>query len=169
MHSVDGKSKTRDFSTDLIIESAERLKKDGKLIFLMSPKFIFDKKIKKAIAEAGISIDGVFYLEQGSHYPLTSISSYLIIATKGQKNSTFTAKLSTDCKTNEIIYKNFCSKKEGRTLQLGKLVDYDEFNSFKALEEHTNLISIGRRTGLPLSSLKDCIKSEEDIKTIKKR
>ena len=160
-------SKSRDYSTDLLIESAKKLNENGQLIFLMPPKFFFDKKLKKIISDTNISIDGIFYLEEGSHYPITSISTYLIVATLGQNKTTFTAKMSSDSKTNEIIYKNYCAKKEGKKIQLGKLIDYQEFNSFKTLEKEDNLFKLGKRTGLPTVTLKDLYISINTIRDIK--
>lgn len=167
MNSPTGEFKLRDYASNLFLESAKKINEGGLLVFLMPPKFVFDKIIKQAVIEADISIDGIFYLEEGSHYPLTSIGSYLVVATKGENTSTFTAKLSTDSKTNEIIYNNYCSKKEGYKIQLGKIVDYNEFSSFIALEEFHNLNNIGRKTGLSLSFIRDYIKDKNGIKTIK--
>jgi hypothetical protein len=121
----------------------------------MSPKLLFDKRIKQAISKANISIDGLFYLEEGSHRPMTSISSYLVIASSGKNETTFTATLNSDIKINEIIFKNYINKKESKKIQLGKFVELDNFNSFKTLEREENLFKLGKRTGLPIVFLKE--------------
>lgn len=149
MRSINPESISRDYATDLFIKSLNRLNENGKLIFLMSPKFLLDKRIKQIIAKSNISIDGVFYLEEGSHLPMTSISTYLVIASIGESKTTFTAKLNSDVKINEIIYNNFINNKKGKKLQFGKFVELENFNSFKTLEREENLFKLGKRTGLP--------------------
>lgn len=160
-------SASRDYATDLLIESANKLNPNGKLFFLMPQKFLFDKRIKQTISKSNISIDGVFFLEEGSHYPITSISTYLIVASLGKTKSTFTAKISTDKKSNEIIYKNFINNREGKKIQLGKFIELEVFNSFKSLEKEENLFKLGKRTGLspvPLNSISLEINTIRDIK-----
>ena len=153
MPSIKPNSTSRDYATDLLIESANRLNENGKLFFLMPQKFLFDKRIKQTIAKSNISIDGVFFLEEGSHYPITSITTYLIVASVGKQGPTFTAKILSDEKSNEIIYKNFISNKEGKKIQLGKFIELQNFNSFKSLEKEENLFKLGKRTGLPAVTL----------------
>jgi hypothetical protein len=160
-------STSKDYATDLLIESANKLNENGKLFFLMPQKFLFDKRIQQTIAETNISIDGVFFLEEGSHYPITSISTYLIVASVGENNSTFTAKISSDQKSNEIIYKNFINKKDGKKIQLGKFIDLQGFNSFKALEKEENLYKLGKRTGLQAVPLNDVSLEINTIRDIK--
>ena len=50
-------STSRDYATDLLIESANNLNTNGKLFFLMPQKFLFDKRIKQTISKSNISID----------------------------------------------------------------------------------------------------------------
>lgn len=160
-------STSKDYSTDLLIESSNRLKENGKLLFLMPQKFLYDKRMKQAISDSNISIHGVFYLEEGSHYPITSISTYLVIASKGGNKSTFTAKLTSDNKSNEIIFKNFINEKDGVKIQLGKFIKLESFNSFKALEKEDNLFKLGKRTGLPVTSLNEVSLKINTIRDIK--
>jgi len=160
-------STSKDYSTDLLIESSNRLAENGKLFFLMPQKFLHNKRIKQAISDSNISIDGIFYLEEGSHYPITSISTYLVVASLGECKSTFTAKLTSDKKSNEIIYKNFITKKEGVKIQLGKFIELENFNSFKALEKEDNLFKLGKRTGLPMIHLNDISIKINTIRDIK--
>lgn len=160
-------STSRDYATDLLIESANNLNTNGKLFFLMPQKFLFDKRIKQTISKSNISIDGVFYLEEGSHYPITSINTYLIVASLGEKKSPFTAKISSDKKSNEIIYKNFKNNKEGKKIQLGKFIELENFNSFKSLEKEENLFILGKRTGLPAVSLNTIAVEINTIRDIK--
>ncbi len=160
-------STSKDYATDLLIESANKLNDNGTLFFLMPQRFLLDKKIKQAIAKTNISIDGIFYLEEGSHYPITSISTYLIVASVGKSKSHFTAKLTSDNKANKIIYKNFISKKEGKKIQLGKFIKLQNFNSFKALEKEDNLFKLGKRTGLPTVLLNNILIEINTIRDIK--
>ena len=167
MRSINPNSISRDYATDLFIKSLDRLNENGKLMFLMSPKFLYDKKIKQIIAKSNISIDGVFYLEEGSHLPMTSIGTYLVIASIGESKTTFTAKLNSDLNTNEIIYKNFINKKESKKIQLGKFVELENFNSFKTLEREENLFKLGKRTGLQAVLLNEVSIEINTIRDIK--
>ena len=168
MPSRKDNSACKDYSTDLLIESSKKLKENGKLLFLMPQKFLYDKRIKRAISDNNISIDAVFYLEEGSHYPITAIPTYLVVASKGDNKSTFTAKLTSDKKSNEIIFKNFINEKDGVKIQLGKFIEFQNFNSFKALEKEDNLFKLGKRTGLPMISLNEVSIKINTIQDIKK-
>lgn len=163
MRSKSQESISKDYSTDLLIESSKNLNKGGKLIFLMPGKFVFDKKIKKSLKDYGLNVNALFYIPEGSHSPTTSIPSYLTIVTKSATKKTFLAQLSSNNSTNEIISKNFKKGKEGKTTSLGSFVSLENFTSYKAFEKGEDVLKMGKRTGIEPTTFDNIA----DFKTIK--
>jgi hypothetical protein len=165
---VNKKANTNDYATDLFIECSTKLDKDGVLAFLVSPKFAFDVKTKKLLTQNEISIDGMFHLPEGTFSPLTNISSYVVFASKKNVEKCFVGELTNDDSTNAVIFENFKKKQKGKSIQLGRLVDFNSFTSFKALASSENLEMMGKRTGLESSSISDLAKEVILLKDIKK-
>lgn len=155
MRNKNSSSISKDYSTDLLIECSKYIKEDGKLIFLMSGKFVFDKKIEKALLENGLNVNALFYVPEGSHSPTTSIPSYLVLITKTNSKKTFLAKLSSNHPTNKIISNNFKNSKEGKTISLGSFVDFSQLTSYNAYEKNQGLLKIGQKTGIKPILLRD--------------
>jgi hypothetical protein len=153
----------KDVATDLFFESSKKLKEDGYLGFLMSSKFAFDKKIKEALKSKNIFIQGLFYLPEGSHLPIAGIKTCFVLASKIETEKTFVSELSTENKINEVIFENFKNNINGKTLQLGKLINFNDFTSYKALSNKEELTKLGKRTGNELLILGDIA----TVKTIK--
>ena len=164
MRKISPESISRDYATDLLIASSKHVKENNKLIFLMPGKFVFDKKIKKALAEFNLFIDALFYLPEGSHSN-TNIPSYLVVVSKLAAQKTFLAKLSSNGEYNNVIADNFKKKKKGKTISMGSFIIYEDFTSFKALEKSNDLFNLGRRTGLTPTALKNIA----SLKTIGKK
>jgi hypothetical protein len=145
---------SKDYATDLLITSSKHIKENGKLIFLMPGKFVFDKKIEKSLKEFDLFVNALFYLPEGSHSN-TSISSYLVIVSKSATQKTFIAQLSSSTIHNKVIANNFNKHKEGKTTSLGSFIEFDNFTSYKALEKSDDISKIGRKTGLTPTNLKN--------------
>lgn len=158
-------STSKDFATDLLIESSFKLEQNGILGFLMSAKFAFDKRIKSALKSNGIYINGLFYLPEGSHHPIAAVNSCFVIASKLKSEKTFVSELSKDNNINKVIFENYKKNINGKTLQLGRLIDFDNFTSYKALENKEELTKLGKRTGNSAIKLSD-IGSIQTIKDI---
>ena len=163
MRAKTRESVSKDYSTDLLIESSKHITKNGKLIFLMPGKFVFDKKIEKSLKDSGLFVNALFYIPEGSHSPTTSIPSYLVIVSKLATQKTFIAQLSSSVSTNNIIADNFNKKKEGKTTSLGSFIALENFTSYKAFEKDEDVFKIGRRTG----SKPTIFKNIADFRTIK--
>ena len=164
MRKISPESISRDYATDLLIASSKHVKENSKLIFLMPGKFVFDKKIKKALTEFNLFIDALFYLPEGSHSN-TNIPSYLVVVSKSAAKKTFIAKLSSNGEYNNVIANNFKKNKKGKTISMGSFGIYEDFTSFKALEKSNDLFNLGRRTGLTPTTLKNIA----SLKTIGKK
>ena len=153
MRKISPESISRDYATDLLIASSKHVKENSKLIFLMPGKFVFDKKIKKALTEFNLFIDALFYLPEGSHSN-TNIHSYLVVVSKSAAQKTFIAKLSSNSEYNKVIADNFNKNKKGKTISLGSFVDFEDFLGFKKFEGLDDLLNVGKKTGLTPTTLK---------------
>jgi len=145
---ISKKMSSNDYATDLLIDCNSNILDSGTFIFLMSPRFVFDEKTKELLHKNNISVNGLFYLSEGTFYPVTNLSSYLVVASKVKSEKCFVAELSSNESTNEVIFNNYKRNKRGRTIQLGRLVSFNSFTSFKALEHSENIEILGKRTGL---------------------
>ena len=153
MRKISPESISKDYATDLLIASSKCVKDNHKLIFLMPGKFVFDKKIKKALTDFNLFVDALFYLPEGSHSD-TNIPSYLVVVSRSAAQKTFLAKLSSNREYNNVIADNFLKNKKGETISMGSFIVYEDFTSFKALEKSNDIFSLGRKTGLAPTTLK---------------
>lgn len=152
------KWKKINYSNELFFESSKNLTKEGVLIFLFPLNFCYNLKTKQRLLKRGITIKGIFFLEQGSHLPSTSIGSCLIVAKKGPPEKTFAANLS-NIEANQIVYNNFCNSREGKIIELGKYVDFETFRSLEELVYEKQLIDNSKRTGFKPIYLSEIAKS----------
>lgn len=141
-------SESKSYSTDLLIESSQLIKENGKLIFLVTQNFTFNHRIKKAIEKSNLYVEALFYLPEGSHSPTTNISSYLAVLSKSKADETFIAKLSSNHVNNEVIAENFRLLQNGKKVSLGSFVRLKDFSTFHAYEKNNDLTNLGRKTGL---------------------
>ena len=146
------------YSNELFFESSKNLAKEGVLIFLFPLNFCYNLKTKQRLLKEGITIKGIFFLEQGSHLPSTPIGSCLIVAKKGPPEKTFAANLS-NIEANQIVYNNFCNSREGKIIELGKYVDFETFRSLEELVYEKQLIDNSKRTGFKPIYLSEIAKS----------
>jgi len=142
------------YSEELFFESSKNLTEEGVVIFLFPLNFCYNKNIKQRLLKEGIAIKGIFFLEQGSHLPTTSIGSSLVIAKKGGPEETFAANLS-NIEVNQTVYNNFCNSKEGKIIELGKYIDFQNFISLENLVYEKKLFDTSKRTGFPHSLLSE--------------
>ncbi len=148
MNAIKPGSESKSYSTDLLIESSQLIKENGKLIFLVTQNFTFNNRIKKAIEKSNLYVEALFYLPEGSHSPTTNISSYLAVLSKSKTDETFIAKLSSNHVNNEVIAENFRLLQNGKKISLGSFVRLEDFSTFHTYEKNNDLTNLGRKTGL---------------------
>lgn len=153
--SINGTKSKFDFATTLLLECGEKIKNDGKLIFLVSNSFLMDEKGKEELMKKGLFVEAVFSIPSGALAPITNISSNLILVTKNNIEKTFVAELSTDESTNISILKNFRNQKEGKAIQLGCFVSISEFKSLNSLVAEKEMNDLVKRIGYPSILLTD--------------
>lgn len=152
---INGPKSLYDLATTLLIKCGDKIDDNGKLVFLVSDSFLIDKKGKDALKNEGLFVNAVFSIPSGAFLPRTGISSNIVIVSKINKNKTFVAEISQVEDTNKSILQNFKNQKEGKAIQLGKYVDYDEFTSIKSLISENEMLEIVKRIGYPSISLTD--------------
>ncbi|MBA7515106.1 hypothetical protein ES705_07144 [subsurface metagenome] len=145
---ISEKASSNDYATDLLIECSSQIYENGILVFLVSPRFVFNEKTKALLVENEISINGLFHLPEGTFAPNTNISSYLVVASKEKSEKCFVAELTSNESTNQVIFNNYKKKQKGKSIQLGRLVNYNTFTSFRALVYSEKIETLGKRTGL---------------------
>lgn len=153
--SINGTKSKFDFATTLLLECGEKIKNDGKLIFLVSNSFLMDEKGKEELMKKGLFVEAVFSIPSGALAPTTNISSNLILVSKNNIEKTFVAELSTDESTNISILKNFRNQKEGKAIQLGCFVSISEFKSLNSLVAEKEMNDLVKRIGYPPILLTD--------------
>lgn len=146
---IKGQKLSLDFSATLLIKSAYHLNENGVGVFLMSPSFMLDKIAKENLETLGVRIQAVFSIPAGAFAPRTSMSSNLILFSKAYKGKTFVAELSEDIGLNKTVIDNFINQKEGKVIQLGTFVDFENFISLQKLIFENELSEMVRRIGYP--------------------
>lgn len=149
------KESTNDYATDLLFQLSKNLANNGKIIFLVSPKFGFDHKTKEKLKKSDLSLEGLFSLPEGTLSPTTNISSYLAVLSKKEIDNVFVAELSNSKLTNQVILKNFKKKINGKNPKLGRLISFRDFTSFRAVEQSEELRRLGKITGFKSSKFMD--------------
>ena len=153
--SINGTKSPFDFATTLLLKCGEKIKNDGKLIFLVSNSFLMDDKRKEALKKEGLFVEAVFSVPSGAFLPTTNIASNLIVVSKKVIDKTFVAEISKDETTNKTIIQNLKDQKEGKLIQLGCFVDIIEFKSLNALVSEKEMQELAKRIGYPPILLTD--------------
>lgn len=152
---IHGYQTSNDLGSTLLIQSALLLKESGKAAFLMAPSFLNDEKNKEVLDKVGLFVDAVFSIPNGAFLPQTNIASNIIVVTRQKKDKTFVAELSGDIKANKAILDNYEHRRSGKAIQLGALVDFKEFKSYKAFVYKQEFHELTKRMGFPLFRLTD--------------
>jgi len=146
---IGGLKTSNDFSSTLLIQSSMLLNDNGKAVFLLPFSFLFNTKNKEILSKLGLFVDAVFTLPNGAFLPLANIKTNLIVVTKQPKEKTFVAEISIDEKVNEAILENYNNRKVGKAIQLGALVDFQEFKSLEELISQNEMQELVKRIGYP--------------------
>ena len=150
---INGFRTSSDFASTLLIQSSLLLNDNGKAVFLMSPSFLLDEKNKEVINKLGLLVDAVFSIPTGAFLPQTNIAANLVVVTKQLREKTFIAEISSDEKANKTILDNYKNRREGKAIQLGALVDINEFKSLQALVSEKEMQELVKRIGYPPTRL----------------
>jgi hypothetical protein len=155
---IDGVSLPNDFGFATIIQSSLLLKETGKGIFLTFPSFLFDNK-KEILSKFGLFVDAVFATPYGIFLPYAGVEAIIVVITKQLRENTFVAEISSEEEFNKTIFDNYTSRKKGKEIQLGCLVDIKKFSSVKDLILEDEIQKLSKRIGNPVVDLGEVILS----------
>src|SRR5947199_1234891 len=123
-----------DLGNLVLISAALRLDSSGVGLFVVTPSFFFSQRsVFKHFSRLGLGAEAALALPPGTFAPYTNIPACLIVVRRVSAQHLFVAELSTDTKTNIQILENFQHKREGGSLELGRLIDPDSLTGFEAL------------------------------------
>lgn len=161
---INGFKTTNDFASTLLIKSSMLLNKNGQAVFMMPLSFFISANNKELINKLGLFVDAVFSIPAGVLAPYSNILTNLVILTKKVKENTFVAEIGNDEKTNNTILENYKSRKEGKVIQLGILVDIAEFKSLRSIISEKETEELIKRIGFSAVKLSEIALSVNAIK-----
>ncbi|MFV5936941.1 hypothetical protein ACLIJS_02550 [Mammaliicoccus sciuri] len=131
----------------LLLKSIKLLKENGKVNFIVTEKFFSRNSRNSVISKLeheNVYLESALYLPSGSLSPITNIGTYLITLGKNKKEKIFVGELKEE--TRKVLFQNWESRKEGKVLQLGKLVKLEEFRSYNQIEKELEIERIVQRS-----------------------
>lgn len=144
---INGQEIKEDLNHLALLKILSLLKENGKIFFIVTEKF-FTRNNKRSIInrveEANIFLESALYLPPGTFNPKSGIGTYLITLSKQKKDSLFIGELKKE--TRETLYQNWRDRKEGKILQLGKLVQLEQFRSYNQIEKELEIERIVKRS-----------------------
>ncbi|HYH14944.1 MAG TPA: hypothetical protein VD794_06985 [Flavisolibacter sp.] len=152
-------------STNLIYQSSLLLEDSGKGVFLVSPSFFNDIRVRENLKKLGLTVEAVFSIPKGAFLPRTAIKTDLVVISKKEIAKTFVAELSDNKDVNSTILTNYLANKENKVIQLGTLVEFENFKSFQNLISERNYLQITKRIGYDPVKMADIITKIEAIKS----
>lgn len=149
---LDGKNiEIRDDVDKLIIlKSSLLMTPDGAGFFITSPNFAFKhfkNGVCKNLSRFNLFIDAILSLP-GGIFPGTSLGGLLVIIRKQKPEKLFVGELSSNADSNNVLLKNLKARKEGKTPQLGALVDIHSFRSLQTLIAERDIEKLASPLGL---------------------
>ncbi|MBL8002677.1 MAG: hypothetical protein JNL05_12025 [Flavobacteriales bacterium] len=134
----------------LMTLALDRLHPDGLGVFIVPASFFwaYDSALHQ-IDKLAWSVEAALALPAGSFAPYTNLSAYIVLIRKQPIERMFVAALSTDAKTNEVILQNLRNKQEGGSLELGRFVSPDAFESITSLRAAEQIKAIQQRYQAP--------------------
>lgn len=147
-----------DYSNLLLLKASLLLTKTGSAVFVVPSSFMFkrgESSVFSNLHRFGLSIDAALHLPNGTFAPIAQISGYLIIIRRETKPKLFVGELAIDPNQRGVLLGNLNARKEGKSPQLGALVEVDSFLSFPALVSEHETKNLARTLGLPSIRLID--------------
>jgi len=144
---IKGEEFRGELSHILLYKSTKLLKDNGMIYFVVTESF-FSKSNRNSIISKlereNIYLESALYLPPGTLHPSTGIGAYLITLSKKKRESLFIGELKEE--TREILFQNWKDRKDGKILQLGKLVQPEEFRSYNQIEKRLEIERIVQRS-----------------------
>jgi hypothetical protein len=146
IHVKKGES-VHDLTSDILKYCSPLLTHSGKIICIVTTLFVRLESRKELIEKAGLCIEAAFSVPAGVFSPQTNIPTILLILSKIKIEKTFVAELSNDATNRKTVLENFVNRKEGKSIQLGVLVNIKKFISLQDIILKKEMQEFGEKNG----------------------
>jgi len=147
-----------EYANLLLLKASLLLNNSGSALFVLPPSFLFRRNERRVIdnlSQFGLFIDAVFHLPSGTFGQQTQLPGLLVVVRHQTQSKLFVGEITSDRNQTNVLLNNFKARKEGKSPQLGTLVDLDSFHSFPALVAEYEINGFARTLGLPRIRLSD--------------
>ncbi len=148
--------KVADYASRIILKSCSKLSEDGIGLFFVEQSFFFkyDKSIWKYFESTGLCVDAIFEIPNGAFLPYTSIGSNLIVVKQGKQKGFYIGSVSNNHQQNENLIHNYFERRNGKYVQLGRIIDNNNFISVsnEIIKEEIHLIT-DKQDKMPLRDI----------------
>ena len=145
-----------DYGNLVLVAAARHLSSFGIGLFIVTPSFFFSPhSVFRQFTALGLSVTAALALPSGTFAPITNISSYLVVVRRQAASPLFVAELSVNIETNLQIVENLRHGREGSSLELGRIVDPQNFSGLDAIRIAERISQAERRFGAPAIKLGD--------------
>ncbi len=149
---AEDRSVNDDYGNLLILQSCLRITENGLGAFIVPNSFFFASrgkgKARPTLEELGFRVTAAIELPAGTFYPMTSLTTHIVVIQKSSDTRLFTAKYVDDSKHQLELLKNLAARLEGKSPSLGRLVPATTFHGFSTVEFAEKLQEQSRRMGL---------------------
>lgn len=142
----------------LVLQTMRLLSAKGVGFALVTPHFLWNKNkkcVRQNLERFGLFIEAALSLPSGSFSPLTQIGGLLLVINREPHESLFVGELRSEKGANDALLANMKSKKNGRVIELGTLVDPNTFSTFQAFVVGQEIDSLTKQLGLPKYFIKE--------------
>ena len=149
----------------VMVAASMRLSSSGVGLFVVTPSLFFRRQsVFHRLGELGLGMEAALALPSGTFAPYTNIRTYLVVIRPKPSTRMFVAQLSADTNTNSQVISNFRQGLEGGSLELGRLVPADTFQSIDHLRASDAMTAAEKRFGVPASNLEELGGTKSGIK-----
>lgn len=146
-------------SNIFLLQSALRLSDAGAAVFLVPNGFFFREGkalVRDALPSFSLYMNAVIALPAGAFAPFTNISLNILFISRIPTEDLFVAQL-TPGTDQEALLRNLLERKQGLSLELGRLIPSETFTSFDALQTAEEEDRLAKRSGLSRMPLHDVV------------
>jgi hypothetical protein len=142
-----------------IVWAGSCLADDGLGIFVVPTSFAENPNLRsiELLAECGLSLNAFLSLPPGVFIPNTAVSGALAVITRHPQKRIFVGIFGDDVNRNNVIFRNFRDRREGRDVGTGRFVQAADFRGVRALEAQEQVDRTASRLGLAPTLLKDIL------------
>ncbi len=141
-----------DYGHLLMLESCRHLSPGGIAVFIVGGAFFFNSgqpgKARHTLAALGFRPTAAIELPAGTFAPLTNIPTHIVVLQHTEDDQLFTGRFSKNEKHQQTLLKNIRERIEGKTPDLGRVVDIESFQGFTPIELSERLQESAKRNGL---------------------